>query len=677
MPLSKISLQEKEKQPQIAVPQRHAPVKQLKPLPSFDYGSSQQHLLQFQQMVRNSPVVQSQQQLHQNIYQPKTHSLAETNALSSPKQPIQLAKKVQIHYGEDEDEVEQQRLLPEIEGEEEKVEEEAATEKATRNKPSVDLGFLNDESSVEVRFQAADIGQAPTSYNGGGTDANPGKETPTKAAEIGNLTAGGVDILEGTFGLIQKGVEIRQLFDDNTWDFKKAANLGTKIYDASIKISKGSVGVASLAENAKQIQDGNTEHASSEAANLTLGIFSSLKALKESVLLFIHLFQVGKNRNLSKQKTADLSKELLTAAKDGFTSAKSLYGFAHQGASIGSSITYTIPGLDIAIRVIDLFSNFIHLFGNRTQKELMTVDAKNLREAVLLGFYGKMKDSTLNDSINDGIFHKEKRGVMGGREIYYRTNNSLQENLEAYIEVLENEGINTIEGDNTNYEERKDSALNNLIPPISRASVPAVRLNQIKTIVPQQQHQSSNKAPNPEAMFKEIKGLPNKIAEYELVDKLAEINKKREVNNMENIFLATLHVAGDILAIVGTAAGGVSGSVGVGLKAGAAGIKATHSSGKYLQGIARDTGIFKGNQARSKRAKYAEYVRHVDFIMERWADLRDSKGFQDETLLSEEAKKKLENTEKYIRATGTTPEALLHTDTKLIPDKLLEALSKR
>lgn len=151
--------------------------------------------------------------------------------------------------------------------------------------------------------------------------------------------------------------------------------------------------------------------------------------------------------------------------------------------------------------------------------------------------------------------------------------------------------------------------------------------------------------PNTQADFdQKIKVLAQKdvhIDQYELGDKMAEINDKRKVSGWTDVVLELVSIAGDITTIA-VGATGIGAAIGQGIKAGAAGAKAVHAGSKFVQKAYRDKGAGDGDKSTS--TKHKEYVNHAKFIYKQIAALQVGDTAREKQL------------EKYVRATGVNYE---------------------
>ena len=158
------------------------------------------------------------------------------------------------------------------------------------------------------------------------------------------------------------------------------------------------------------------------------------------------------------------------------------------------------------------------------------------------------------------------------------------------------------------------------------------------------------------------------IDQYELGDKLAEINDKRKVSGWTDVVLELVSMAGDITTIA-VGATGIGAAIGQGMKAGAAGVKAVHSASKFVQKVHRNRGA--GDGEKSTSTKHKEYVNHAKFIYKQIAAL--TPGDTSPAGVAREGQIK-----KYIRATGVNYEMWESTaDRKEQLEMMVNAMKKR
>ncbi|MFO0129979.1 MAG: hypothetical protein ACK54J_22870, partial [Pseudanabaena sp.] len=140
-----------------------------------------------------------------------------------------------------------------------------------------------------------------------------------------------------------------------------------------------------------------------------------------------------------------------------------------------------------------------------------------------------------------------------------------------------------------------------------------------------------------ETTVKSLAEVDQKIDTYEYVDKMSEINQKRQVGGWTDVILELVSMAGDIVTIA-VGATGIGAAIGQGVKAASAGYKVVHGSLKFGQKLYRNRGD--GSDNKSSMNKHKEYAAHAKFIYQQVSTLTPGDTVREKQL------------EKYIRATG-------------------------
>jgi hypothetical protein len=156
------------------------------------------------------------------------------------------------------------------------------------------------------------------------------------------------------------------------------------------------------------------------------------------------------------------------------------------------------------------------------------------------------------------------------------------------------------------------------------------------------------------------------IDQYELGDKMAEINDKRKVSGWTDVVLELVNIAGDITTIA-VGATGIGAAIGQGMKAGAAGVKAVHSASKFVQKAYRDHGASDVDGDKSTSTKHKEYVNHAKFIYKQIAALTPGDTVREGQI------------KKYVRATGVNYEMWesLRFNPQTQLETMVDAIKKR
>jgi hypothetical protein len=154
------------------------------------------------------------------------------------------------------------------------------------------------------------------------------------------------------------------------------------------------------------------------------------------------------------------------------------------------------------------------------------------------------------------------------------------------------------------------------------------------------------------------------IRYYELGSKMQEINQKRKIQGMRNIFTDLIRIGAEIAKIF-PADGGITAGVLTGVAGGA---KAAQAAGKFLQGQARNLGAPGADSNRSEDAKHLEYVTHTKSIYEFIADINPSWEASTEPQLTK--------AEQFISATGADLETVYSLTDKPQAEFLVRAMKK-
>jgi hypothetical protein len=145
---------------------------------------------------------------------------------------------------------------------------------------------------------------------------------------------------------------------------------------------------------------------------------------------------------------------------------------------------------------------------------------------------------------------------------------------------------------------------------------------------------------------------------------MQEINQKRKIQGMRNIFTDLIRIGAEIAKIF-PADGGITAGVLTGVAGGA---KAAQAAGKFLQGQARNLGAPGADSNRSEDAKHLEYVTHTKSIYEFIADINPSWEASTEPQLTK--------AEQFISATGADLETVYSLTDKPQAEFLVRAMKK-
>ena len=205
----------------------------------------------------------------------------------------------------------------------------------------------------------------------------------------------------------------------------------------------------------------------------------------------------------------------------------------------------------------------------------------------------KRINSKINSLITEGLDIDNQKLT---KEKKKRT--AIQQKIDSYNtqKGQQTDDKNTATRDRTNLNNLVKLAIANTIDAQSPDIMPDVKLK-LRAIV------------NNPTDIPKLEALSFKIRNYEFVDKMSEINQKRQVGGWTDVGYDLVNITADILAL-----SGVASVVGISLKAAVAGTKMAHSGAKFGQKLYRDRGDGLGEK--STKTKHAEYVKHTKFIFE-------------------------------------------------------------
>jgi len=280
----------------------------------------------------------------------------------------------------------------------------------------------------------------------------------------------------------------------------------------------------------------------------------------------------------------------------------------HVNGSVSGSIMSMLPGLGLAIAGCDLLVNAYTAYNASTAQEQMG-DVANLYRNDLTLVLGAPPE-TFGE-----LFQNEKRGKFFNRETYLR----IRPNSSAMLEEAKN-------GDFS-------------------AQQAFLRFNSLP-------------------LDTDFEKLYKAIRYYELGSKMQEINQKRKIQGMRNIFTDLIQIGAEIAKIF-PADGGITAGVLTGVAGGA---KAAQAAGKFLQTQGRNLGIPGSDSNRSENAKHLEYVTHTKSIYQYIADIDPSWEVDDESQLIK--------AEQFISATGADLGTVFSLTGKPQAEFLVRAMKK-
>lgn len=346
----------------------------------------------------------------------------------------------------------------------------------------------------------------------------------------------------------------------------------------------------------------------------------------------VGLYKLFKSKSDEKGKDALVTlKDLANAAAAGAKVAKSAYDIIGQGLPM--AVVYAVPGLSIAVSAINLLIRLWDAFSAGSTKTEMIGQADPLRIGVAtnLGEQAPTEETVETSK----VFDKDRRGTFPAYKTYYRTKQAVRDAIKQIVTTATQRSKDLGNNPRTG---RQDRSVAHRAHKAVKGAIDATGLdgtlkNKLKTM-------TGN--PNTVQEFKTqtvtpLAALDEKIDTYEYVDKMSEINQKRQVSGWMDVILEMLSIAGDIVTIA-TSASGIGAAVGQGIKAAAAGYKLVHGGAKFAQKLYRNRGDGQGKKSTS--TKHKEYVGHARFIYNQIASLQRGDNA------------KAQQIEQYIRATG-------------------------
>ncbi len=365
-----------------------------------------------------------------------------------------------------------------------------------------------------------------------------------------------------------------------------------------------------------------------KAASITAAVGDILSGVKDvinSVVTAYKLYKAAKNKETTKTlgHVAELLKNLASAAANGAKAAKDIYEALAK--AVPPHLLTAVPAMGIVMSTLSILMKLPKTIKGNQQRRKMKGTAKTQRAGLAALFDFPLTDKAKRDI----LFDKDRRGTFPAYRTYFRVKVSVRE---AFDKALA--------------DPKPVTALRNgLGGPLWTGLREAAKKKGVKVSTL-------------------IAGVFAAIKEYEFVDKMTEINKKREVSGWRDMILDLINIGGEIATIVAGAAMGVGAAVGQGMKGAVGAFKLTHGLSKAGQKLYRNRAQG-GQHHKSTMNKHKEYVQHARFIYEqlhaatKLTDVNEKKAA--------DAKNK-----QYIQATGMS--YTLFTSLWSAPESQVEAL---
>lgn len=481
-----------------------------------------------------------------------------------------------------------------------------------------------------------EVNSLKSNQNGKLNDIDGSKNTTAFDAKSGlDIVSGTGDALTGLFGMAGNALKISR--DKTAWENLKA---GYGFVESLGKSTSGATKIVDSIAKASGAKDGVGQ--SDVAGKITGAIADGLSGVKNAAMGVIGIYKLFKSQSDEKGKDALVTfKALVEAAGSAAKVAKNAFDIIGNG--IPMSIIYTVPALGIAVSAINLLIRLWDAIkaGNTKSDMMGAADPLRLDIASTLGEGLPNEDNVDNSK----IFDKDRRGTFPAYKTYFRTKKPVREAIKGIatfaqtqlgsVEVEDQNLQSSYVGPKTKEETEqpiKDghAAIKNHID--STALDGGIK-DKLKTLIGQPKTVDELR----ETTVKSLAEVDQKIDTYEYVDKMSEINQKRQVGGWTDVILELVSMAGDIVTIA-VGATGIGAAIGQGVKAASAGYKVVHGSAKFVQKLYRNRGD--GSDNKSSMNKHKEYAEHARFVYQQVSTLTPGDTVREKQL------------EKYIRATG-------------------------
>jgi hypothetical protein len=354
------------------------------------------------------------------------------------------------------------------------------------------------------------------------------------------------------FDLVQGGAQ----------SVKGAAGVTKAIYE-----NKGMTSESGEADSTMKIS-GVVDSAVGSVKGVVMGVYKAYKLFKDDT---------GSGKEKGKQAVSSLA-SFASAAKNAAEMAKGIYEIIK--VAVPSDLMTAIPALSIVVTALEMVMNLVDALDAGSAREDMGEQAL-VKRGELAGEFG------VDPEDETALFNPDKRGTFPKYKTFYRPKPEVKT---AVAEAPK--GVATAADKTTKIQD-------NLNP------LPAATAIKNKLI---------SKGIVGDAVTP-LKQLQHQLSEYEYLDKMSEINMKRETGSWTNFALGIVNITADIVTL-----SGVGAMVGAGMKTGVAGVKVVHGVSKYAQKAYRSRGD--GSQShKSNQNKHREYQDHAKFIFGQVANL--------------------------------------------------------
>ncbi len=473
-----------------------------------------------------------------------------------------------------------------------------------------------------------------------------------------DIASGVGDSAMGIFGMVASASQIST--QNNAWDNLAAG------YGFVESLSKTGSGITKIIDSIAKVSGAKDGVGKSEmAGKITGAIADGLSSVKNAAMGVIGLYRLYKSQSDQKGKDAlQILKALTEAAGSAAKVAKSAFDIIGNG--IPMSLIRTVPALSIAVSAINLLIRLWDAFVAGRTKGEMGKDADTLRNEVAT----KLGENppTVDNVDQSKIFDKDRRGTFPAYKTYFRLKQPVREAIKQ-IATTAVERFNNL--GTTQRAARQDRSVTKrahkgVLDTINATTLDGTIKDKLKTLAgdPKTVAEFQTQTVHP------LKDLDQKVGTYEYVDKMSEINLKRQTGGWTDVILEIVSMAGEITTIA-VGATGIGAAIGQGIKAASAGYKVAHGSAKFAQKLYRNRGD--GSDKKSSQNKHREYVQHARFIYQQLAE------FKPQNPPSQQDTTRAKELENYIRATGVNYGmwlSLKHTPSNQV-EMLVDAMKQR
>lgn len=527
--------------------------------------------------------------------------------------------------------------------------------------------------------------------------ANAGEIVGTKKGygQYAGLVGTGLESITGIVEMIKTAKEIYEA--KGAWnkfaagyDFvttgASTVSSGAELYNAGVAIKKGE-----FIQPPKK-EDGPIAFGSGEGvANITGSIAAGLKGLKSAAEGIMGVYKLFKSQSDEKGKDALVTlKSFTDAAQNAAKVAKNTYELI--GKAVPPALLQIVPVLGIAMSTINILIRLYDaLKAGGKKAEMIEESTKYCRE--LAALVGEPLPDTENVE-NSKLFVADKRGTFPVYKTYFRTKADLRDKFytladraksdtgaitnkqDTYLNDKQDKQLIDLDVQNAQEEEQNTQDQNkketaklrrSALQVEQRKATQKLALSRQELVTAFGEFKPADRDPifdilkvdhplfgalsyigrmadndfpalkPPVAVLSQLEAAGHNMRTYEYVDKMSEINQKRQVGSWTDIILELISMSADIVTLA-TSASGLGPAIAQGLKALTGGYKAVHGVSKFTQKLYRD---HKGTE-RSSENKHKEYVNHAKFIYQQYANLDSDQPDVDEVA----------RLEKYVRATG-------------------------